>query len=194
MNHIQFCAHTSAFSSPCSLVEVRSVLEVENMTVHLIRVLFRLFQLRTLCVLGIFVDALDRTVVSGIFSDGCLLVVSLLIHSPSTLRAVILPFSCVFRFFAAELFSILTMFLFFIFCDSFLYFLVYAVVMHHICFRPTVRLYQLHGDGRWWFSLDPISAFALKSLFFIFWINDSLSQGVYSFDVSTMFQVSLCIS
>ena len=84
MNHISFCAHTSAFSSPCSLVEVRSVLEVENTTVHLIRVLFRLLQLRTLCVLGIFVCALDRTVVSGIFSDGCVLVVSLLIHSPST--------------------------------------------------------------------------------------------------------------
>ena len=64
----------SALSSPLSPVEVRSVLEVEHMTVHLIRVLFRLLQLRTLCVLGIFVNALDRTVVSGIFSDGCLLV------------------------------------------------------------------------------------------------------------------------
>ena len=29
------------------------------------------------------------------------------------------------------------------------------------CFRPTVRLYQPHGDGRWWFSLDPTSAFSL---------------------------------
>ena len=59
------------------------MLEVENMTVHLIRVLFRLLQLRTLCVLGIFVDALVRTVVSGIFFDGGILVVTLLIHSPS---------------------------------------------------------------------------------------------------------------
>ena len=84
MNHIKFCAHTSAFFSPCSLVVVRSVLEVENMTVHLIRVIFRLLQLRTLCVLGIFVDALVRTVVSGIFFDGGILVVTLLIHSPST--------------------------------------------------------------------------------------------------------------
>ena len=88
MNHIKFCAQAFAFSSPFSLVEVRSVLEVEYMTVHLIRVLFRLLQLRTLCVLGNFVDALDRTVVSGVFFDGGIIVVSLLLvihsYSPST--------------------------------------------------------------------------------------------------------------
>ena len=108
----------SALSSPLSPVEVRSVLEVEYMTVHLISALFRLLLLRTLCVLGIFVSALVRTVVSGIFSDGCLLVVSLLIHSPSTLRAVILPFSSVlvFRFFAASCsFSSFSAILFYIF-------------------------------------------------------------------------------
>ena len=47
----------SALSSPLSPVEVRSVLEVEYMTVHLISALFRLLLLRTLCVLGEFLLA-----------------------------------------------------------------------------------------------------------------------------------------